>query len=41
MTTIEKLEQWVINRNLHTQDPKVQMCKTMEEFGELARSINK
>lgn len=41
MTTIEKVEQWVINRNLHTQDPKVQMCKTMEELGELARAINK
>ena len=41
MTTIEKIEQWVIDRNLHTQDPKVQMCKTMEELGELARAINK
>lgn len=41
MTTIEKVEQWVIDRNLHTQDPKVQMCKTMEELGELAKAINK
>ena len=41
MTTVEKIEQWVIDRNLHTQDPKVQMCKTMEELGELARAINK
>ena len=41
MTTIEKVEQWVIDRNLHTQDPKIQMCKTMEELGELARAINK
>ena len=41
MTTIEKIEQWVIDRNLHTQDPKVQMCKTMEELGELARAVNK
>ena len=41
MTTVEKVEQWVIDRNLHTQDPKVQMCKTMEELGELARAINK
>ena len=41
MTTIGKVEQWVIDRNLHTQDPKVQMCKTMEELGELAKAINK
>ena len=41
MTTVEKIEQWVIDRNLHIQDPKVQMCKTMEELGELARAINK
>ena len=41
MTTVEKVEQWVIDRNLHTQDPKVQMCKTMEELGELAKAINK
>ena len=41
MTTIEKVEQWVIDRNLHTQDPKVQMCKIVEELGELARAINK
>ena len=39
MTTIEKVEQWVIDRNIHTIDPKVQMCKTMEELGELARAI--
>lgn len=41
MTTVEKVEQWVIDRNLHAQDPKVQMCKTMEELGELAKAINK
>ena len=41
MTTVEKIEQWVIDRNLHTQDPKIQMCKTMEELGELAKAINK
>ena len=22
MTTVEKIEQWAIDRNLHTQDPK-------------------
>ena len=41
MTKVEKIEQWVIDRNLHTQDPKIQMCKTMEELGELAKAINK
>ena len=41
MNVIEKIKQWVIDRNLQTADPKVQMCKTMEELGELARSINK
>ena len=41
MTTVEKVEQWLIDRNLHTRDPKVQMCKTMEELGELAKAINK
>lgn len=41
MTTVEKIEQWVIDRNLHTQDPKVEMCKTIEELGELAKAVNK
>ena len=41
MTTVEKIEQWVIDRNLHTIAPKVQMCKTMEELGELAKAIYK
>ena len=41
MKTIEKIKQWVIDRNLQTADPRVQMCKTMEELGELASSINK
>ncbi len=41
MTTVQKVEQWVTVRNLHTQDPKVEMCKTVEELGELARAINK
>lgn len=40
-TTIEKIKQWVIERNLHTGDARVQMCKTMEELGELANGINK
>ena len=41
MTTVQKVEQWAVERNLHTQDPKVQMCKIVEELGELARAINK
>ena len=41
MTSVQKVEQWVTVRNLHTQDAKVQMCKTVEELGELARAINK
>lgn len=36
---INKIEQWVIDRNIQTQDPKVQICKTVEELGELARSL--
>ena len=38
---IEKIKQWVIDRNLHTQNPKIQMCKVVEELGELAKAINK
>lgn len=39
MTTVEKIEQWVIDRNLQTQDPRVQFCKVIEEFGELCEGI--
>lgn len=39
--TVFLIKQWVRDRNLHTQDPKVQMCKVMEELGELAKAINK
>lgn len=41
MEIIEKIQQWVIDRNLHTADPRIQMCKTVEEIGELANSLNK
>ena len=41
MTTVENIQQWVIDRNLQTQDPKIQMCKVVEELGELAKAINK
>ena len=36
-----KIEKWVKDRNIHTADPKVQMCKVIEEIGELATGINK
>ena len=38
---IKNIQEWVSDRNLNTQDPRVQMCKTMEEMGELANAINK
>lgn len=38
---VSKIQQWVIARNLQTADAKIQMCKTVEELGELATAINK
>lgn len=38
---IKNIQNWVSDRNLETQDPRIQMCKTMEEMGELANAINK
>ena len=38
---IKNIQNWVSDRNLNTQDPRVQMCKTVEELGELANAINK
>ena len=38
---IKNIQEWVSDRNLETQDPRIQMCKTMEEIGELANAINK
>lgn len=38
---IEKIQQWIKDRNLQTADPRIQMCKTIEELGELASAINK
>lgn len=40
-TVILKIKQWIKDRNLHTADPRIQMCKTVEELGELANAINK
>ena len=41
MEVVNKIKQWVVDRNLHIQDPRIQMCKTVEELGELANAINK
>ena len=41
METINKIKKWVLDRNLNTQNPKIQMCKVVEELGELATGINK
>lgn len=38
---VNKIEQWSIDRNLHTADPKAQFVKLIEEVGELANGINK
>ena len=40
-TTIKNIKNWAVVRGLHTADPKAQMCKLMEESGELATAINK
>lgn len=39
--TIKNIKNWTTARGLHTADPKAQMCKLMEESGELATAINK
>ena len=38
---IEKVELWAIERNIENGDPKVQLCKTLEEIGEFAKAVNK
>lgn len=38
---IKNIQGWASDRNISTQDPRIQMCKTMEELGELANAINK
>lgn len=37
----DKIEQWAIDRGLHTADPSKQMLKLMEEVGELAEGLAK
>lgn len=41
MSVISKIIKWVRDRNLHAGDPAKQICKTVEELGELAKAINK
>ncbi len=41
LVLIQAVESWSINRKLHHQDPKMQIIKLLEEFGELARAILK
>lgn len=36
-----KIQQWAIDRNLHTADPNKQMLKLGEEFGELCQGMAK
>lgn len=38
---IEKVELWAIERNIENGDPKIQLCKTLEELGEFAKAVNK
>ena len=38
---IKNIQDWASDRNLNTQNPRIQMCKTMEELGKLANAINK
>lgn len=41
MNLTRKIEQWAIERNLHTADPDKQFQKLAEEFGELAEGLAK
>lgn len=37
---VQKVQQWSIDRNLHTADPSKQFLKVVEEYGETASSDN-
>src|SRR5690625_7418114 len=37
--TIEKIRQWVRDRNLHIADPKARLGKLLEEAGEIAHVV--
>lgn len=39
MDLTRKIEQWAIDRNLHTADPVKQMLKLIEEVGEIASGM--
>lgn len=36
---VKQIEQWAIDRNLHTADPNKQMLKLGEEYGELCAGM--
>lgn len=36
-----KIQQWAVDRNLHTADPMKQVVKLGEEFGELCSGLSK
>lgn len=38
---LDKIRQWSDDKKLYRLDPKAQMCKLMEEVGELANGLNK
>lgn len=38
---LDKIRQWSDERKLYRLDPKAQMCKLVEEVGELANGLNK
>lgn len=38
---VKQVEQWAIDRNLHTAQPIKQYDKLIEEFGELVQGLNK
>lgn len=40
-TLTRSVEEWAIDRNIHTQDPMRQMVKLQEEVGELAKGLRK
>lgn len=41
MNLTNQIEQWAIDRNLHTADPMKQAVKLGEEFGELCKGLAK
>ena len=38
---IKHIEQWFIDRNLHTAHPQAQLAKLLEEAGELSKGVTR